>query len=337
MQSALRRTNVQRALCECWTSTVSACIVAPSTGKAKLEQLKAQHGEVKARIAALVGQEEAASVRLQQLQQQAAALEASNQRAQGIVEQKQQELAQLTAEVAAARTHVESTKAKDGSSADTSDAVVAAKRAAEAGAARAAGLEKRVAELELELCTVQRAASDAERLLGQTQERLREAERELAATARTSQADPGTTRLQQQVEQLQSQVAELRAEAVRHVATGVQPSSSVTTTAPAAAGSSRPAALPNDELALVVVPSNGDGQAEVQPGLPAVWHDTRHELAGARRELHALQLRIAVACAEEARLTATCAELHRQQAAVEQEVAARRAQVRRKVHSGLSE
>ncbi|KAG2441080.1 hypothetical protein HXX76_003933 [Chlamydomonas incerta] len=304
-------------------------------GKLKVEQLKAQQASLQGRIDSLSAKEQAAQARVEELhrrQQQQEQLGATATSAttpaaaatpqHGAAPDGDTSLG-LHAQLQAAQKELLAAKAeRDALEKALTEAL--AKHAAMVVDA-AAGAEQ-VALLQHQLQAAKQAAASSEEALAGERRWLQQCRAELAA----SQDAASRQRLQQDIEQLQAQVQELRA---AKAAPAEAPAALV---AAAKAGAASAQGSPLQREGALVPHTNHEANTPAaralvvgieQSPVPAVWEATPTELADARRELHALQLRIAVACADEARVTAACAELRRQQATVEQDVSTRRQQV----------
>ncbi|GFR47121.1 hypothetical protein Agub_g8808 [Astrephomene gubernaculifera] len=304
-------------------------------GKRKVEHMKDQQAELQGRIAALTTEEQLVRSRLQELKQQTAAQESSNAALMQSAQHAQHDLLELRTQVARVQQELAAAEAQR-------DAILVSVAEAErrmmgvpqqhqqghvgAGGPVVSGVQaaERLAGLEQELRTVKQAYQTAEETLAEERRQLQQCKAELAAALTVGASHGG--RLQDGLERLQAQVAQLQAAP----AAAAYPSAATGTPVP-----------PHRQLAVFpghqAGPSMGgetpapDGNLSLRLAAahapPAVWDGTQADLAEARRELHELQLRIAVANADEARLSATCSELRRQVAVAEQDLSLRRQQV----------
>ena len=287
-----------------------------------MEQLKAQQASLHGRIESLGAKEQAAQARVDELQRRQQQLEApaTSKHMQRGTATDSGTSAELRAQLEAVQNELATVKAELGAVEEARSEAHASQQAVAVDAAASA---EQVALLRHQLQAVKQAAAASEEALAEERRRLQQCRTELAA----SQDVASTQRLQQDIAQLQAHVRELRAAQAAPAEAAAAPSK-------LAAAASTPNSPLQREGALV--PRTSDEAStpaahalvvrREQSHVPAVWEGTPTELADARRELHALQLRIAVACADEARLTAACAELRRQQATAEHDVMTRRQQ-----------
>ncbi|GIL44456.1 hypothetical protein Vafri_1914, partial [Volvox africanus] len=296
-------------------------------GKRRVESLEEQRAELQERIVALSALEQQTHARLGELQQQAVAQQQATARAQ-------EELREVHARLADAQHDLMAVVAERGGAVAEAASAAAAERQIRQGSSQSGragggtpreGMEEDSTEsvrgLRQQLQSVRQAQEAAEESLAEERRQLQQCKAELAAalTVRASY-ETATARLQQDLEKLQAQVSLVQ---VSKPDAKSAPQLDLSATPFA---SERHLVLVAREAGSLPPPPAGDAS----PGAAAAmaWGTaTPAEVVAARRELHGLELRIAVASADEARMTAACAEVQRQFVAAEQELASIRQQV----------
>ncbi|GIM00489.1 hypothetical protein Vretimale_5285, partial [Volvox reticuliferus] len=293
-------------------------------GKRRVESLEEQKAELQERVAALSALEQQTHVRLGELQQQAVAQQQAAARAQEELREVRTRLADAQRDLMAAEAE------RDSAVAEAAPADRQARRGSNqsgraGGGTPREGMDEDSAEfvrgLRHQLQSVRQAQEAAEESLAEERRQLQQCKAELAAalTVRASY-EAATARLQQDLEKLQAQVSLVQ---------GSKPDAK---SAPHPDLAATPFAAER-HLALVAreagsLPPAPAGDASPRTAAAMAWAAaTPTEVMAARRELHGLELRIAVASADEARLTAACAEVQRQYAAAEQELTSIRQQI----------